>query len=56
MNKYRVDIVERLESTIWVEADDEDEAYELALEELAEDFCAPYHTSCDVQKYTVTKM
>lgn len=54
MREYRVDITEILESTVYVDANDEDEAYELALKELNDGFCAPYHTSCEVRDFEVT--
>lgn len=54
MREYEVEVVEELISTVCVEASDEDEAYEMALQEMAEGFSAPCHNSCDVIRYKVT--
>lgn len=45
-----------MQSTVQVEAENEDEAYGIAMKLLAEDFCAPYHDNCDVINYTVEEM
>lgn len=54
MQEYEVNITEILESSVTVDAENEDEALNLALEELDKDFCAPYHTSCAIKDYTIT--
>lgn len=54
IREYEVEVIEELVSTVCVEAHDEDEAYEKALQEMAEGFSAPCHDSCDVIKYKVT--
>lgn len=53
MREYEVRVVEKMESSILVYAEDEDQAYEEAMEIMAEDFNAPYHDSIEVQSYTV---
>ena len=56
MKEYQVDFVETLESTVTVIAENEDEAFKLAEKELSKDFCAPYHTYCGLQDYTITML
>lgn len=56
MKEYEVVVTEKMVSTIVVEAENEDEAYDLAMKELAKDFCAPYHDSVDVMDYEVSEI
>lgn len=54
--EYEVTVWEELQSTVRVEAENEDEAYDIAMKLLAEDFRAPYHDCVDVIKYTVDEI
>ncbi len=47
MKEYETLIVEKLVSTVTVEAENREEAHKKALDMLAEDFNAPYHDYCD---------
>lgn len=53
LKEFEVDVTEELKSCITVEAHDENEAYQIAMQELAKDFNAQCHYSCDVTDYTV---
>lgn len=55
MKAYEVVVTEKMISTVYVDAENEDEAYALAMKMLAKDFCAPYHDSADVIEYEVTE-
>lgn len=55
MKEYEVVVMEKMVSTVYVDAENEDEAYALAMKELAKDFCAPYHDSVDVIEYEVSE-
>lgn len=56
MKEYEVYVIEKLVSTVTVEAEDKQEAYEKAMELLSEEFNAPYHDHCDVMDYKVTEI
>lgn len=53
MKKYEIEITEVMKSVVVVEATSKDEAFSLALEEIREDFEAPYHTQIDVDDWCV---
>lgn len=53
MKEYEVVVTEKMVSTVYVEAENEDEACALAMKTLAKDFYAPYHDSVDVTEYEV---
>lgn len=56
MREYEVYVIEKLVSTVTVEAEDKQEAYEKAMELLSKEFYAPYHDGCDVMDYKVTEI
>lgn len=56
MKEYEVTVTEKMVSTIRVDAENEDEAYKIAMKELARDFCAPYHDFIDVMDYDVSEV
>ena len=56
MKEYEVYVIEELESTVTVEAQNKHDAYEKAKNLLMENFNAPYHNRCEIIDYKVTEI